>query len=105
QGNVLPRDGGFRAKILDAIGLIEVDRKIEFRIVGNQPDADLFKWKVKNDNNSEQPRGEITDHRTLRDPEHSLYNGNHYTECYAIKDGVCVARARQNVVLKSFFNK
>ena len=105
QGNVLPRDGGFRARILDAIGIIEVDRKIEFRIVGNQPGADLFKWKVKNDDNSEQPRGEITDHRTLRDPEHSLYNGNHYTECYAIRNGVCVARARQNVVLKSLFNK
>jgi len=103
QGNVLPRDGGFRAKILDAIGLIEVDRKIEFRIVGDRPEADLFKWKVKNDNNSQQPRGEITDHGTLRDPEHSLYNGNHFTECYAIKNGICIARAKQYVVLKSFF--
>lgn len=99
QGEVLPRDGGFRGRVLDAIGLIEVDRKIQFRIVGNSPQVDLFKWKVKNDNKSEQPRGEITDHRTLRDPEHSLYRGNHFVECYAVRNGICVARAKQNVVL------
>lgn len=100
RGRVLPRAGSFREFILNAVGLIPIDRKIEFRISRDETNADLHKWKVKNDDNSEQPRGEITDHRTLRDPEHSKYNGNHYVECYAIKNGVCIARARQNIVLQ-----
>jgi hypothetical protein len=104
-GKVLPRDGGFREMILDAIGLIEVDRKIEFRLGRYAPEADMYKWKVKNDNSSEQPRGEITDHRTLRDPEESKYNGHHFVECFAIKDGVCIGRSRQNVVLQKVFGR
>lgn len=101
-GRVLPRSGGFRERLLDAIGLIEIDRKIEFRLGRNAPSADLYKWKVKNDNKSEQPRGEITDHRTLRDPEETKFRGNHYVECFAIRDGVCIGRSRQNVILKGF---
>jgi hypothetical protein len=104
SGKVLPRDGGFRGKILDVFGLIEIDRKIEFRIGDNAPAADLFKWKVKNDDSSPQPRGEITNHRTLNDPEHSKYNGSHYVECYAIKNGICIGRAKQNVRLKRIYN-
>jgi hypothetical protein len=101
RGRVLPTSGGFREIILDAIGLIERERKIEFRITGNAPAADIFKWKVKNDNKSKEPRGEITDHSTRNDPESSRYKGAHYVECYAIKSGVCIARARQNVILGS----
>lgn len=98
-GEVQVRGGGFREYILDKIGLINIDRKIKFRISGKQPNVDLFKWKVRNDNNSEQPRGEITDHCTLRDPEETRYRGNHYVECYAILNNTCVARALQNVKL------
>jgi hypothetical protein len=97
--NVQPREGGFRALILDAIGLISVDRKIQFRLGHGAPQADVFKWKVKNDDVSPQPRGEITDHRTKNDPEHTKYRGTHFVECYAIRDGVCIGRSRQNVVL------
>jgi hypothetical protein len=98
-GEVQIRSGGFREYILDKIGVITIDRKIKFRISGNAPSVDLFKWKVKNDNSSEQPRGEITDHHTLRDIEETKFNGNHYVECYAILNNVCVAKARQNVKL------
>lgn len=102
-GHVLPRDGGFRARILDALGVIEVNRRIKFRCAADAPAADLYKWKVKNDNHSQQPRGEITNHQTLRDPEETRYNGEHFVECYAIKSGVCIGRSRQNVVLKWAF--
>lgn len=98
---VLPRTGGFRGFILDKLGLIQVDREIRFRLGPDAPPADIYKWKVKNDDNSPQPRGEITDHGTMRDPEHTKYAGTHYVECFAVKDGVCVARSKQNVVLKS----
>lgn len=100
--NVQPRDG-FRAFILDALGLIPVGRKIQFRAGGAVPPHDLLKWKVKNDNSSEQPRGEITDHGTRNDPENTKYKGDHYVECYAIRDGVCIGKARQSVVLKGPF--
>ncbi|HEV3482806.1 MAG TPA: hypothetical protein VGR97_10820 [Candidatus Acidoferrales bacterium] len=97
---VLPRDG-FRAFVLSALGIINIDRKIQFRAnIDYGHPIDLQKWKVKNDNKSPQPRGEITDHVTRNDPELTKYNGSHFVECYGIKDGVCIARARQNVVLK-----
>lgn len=102
-GRVLPRDGGFRGKVLDAVGLIDVDRHIEFRKGNDAPAAELYKWKVKNDDKSRQPRGEIKDHQTLNDPEHTAYNGRHFVECYAIRDGVCIGRSRQNVVLQWVF--
>ncbi|WP_157070154.1 nucleotidyltransferase [Aureimonas frigidaquae] len=95
----LERQGSFRRFILDMIGRIPVDRAIEFRLGSDAPEADLFKWKVKNDDASAQPRGEITDHRTLQDPEHTKFRGHHHVECFAIRDGVCVGRTRQNVVL------
>jgi adenylyl/guanylyl cyclase-like protein with sensor domain len=100
-GRALQRQGSFSERILDAVGKIEIDRKIEFRINGHAPTVDLFKWKVKNDDSSPERRGEITDHRTRNDPEHTKYNGVHYVECYAIRSGVCIARARQDVRLRS----
>lgn len=98
-GNVRERTGGFRAYILDRLGRIDVDRQIDFERDREVPSTDIYKWKVKNDDNTSQPRGEITDHHTLRQPEHTKYRGNHYVECFAIRDGVCIARSRQNVVL------
>ncbi|HXI72526.1 MAG TPA: hypothetical protein VNN22_19455 [Verrucomicrobiae bacterium] len=103
NGRALPRDGGFREKFLDMFGGIEVDRKIDFYITGDKPTVDLFKWKVKNANSSPQPRGEITNHSTLHNPEHTKYDGSHFVECFAIKDGICIARAKQDVVLQSFY--
>lgn len=100
MGEVQERVGGFRRFILDKIGLIPVDRKIKFRIKGSPPNVDLFKWKVKNDNSSKEPRGEITDHLTRNDPENSKYKGNHFVECYAILNNTCVAKTRQNVKLE-----
>jgi hypothetical protein len=97
--NVLPRNGGFREYVLNKLGVITVDRRIEFRLRNQLPGVDLYKWKVKNDDSSPQPRGEITDHQTQSDPEHTKYRGRHWVECYAIRGGACVARAFQNVVL------
>lgn len=101
RGNVLARRGGFQPYVLDKAGLIEIDRQISFRAEFRGPyELDMYKWKVKNDNGSPEPRGDITDHTTKNDPENTKYSGSHFTECYAIKDSICIARARQNVVLK-----
>lgn len=101
HGEVLRRDGGIAEFILDATGIIDSDRKIDFQIVEKCPGAS-YKWKVKNDNQSEEPRGEITDHRTRNNPESTKYKGKHFAECYAIKGGICIARARQDVVIGIF---
>ena len=98
-GNVRPRKGGFRAFVLDQLGIMQWDREIDFEILREVPSVDLYKWKVKNDDGSAQPRGEITDHHTLKRPEHTKYRGEHYAECFAIRNGICIARDRQNVTL------
>jgi hypothetical protein len=99
EGLVLVRDG-FRQQVLDARGLISVDRRIRFSVAREVVSADLYKWKVRNDDGSVQPRGEITNHSTAHNPERTMYSGKHFVECYAIRNDVCIARARQNVELQ-----
>ena len=69
-------------------------RKIEFSIQNNTTSADEYRWKVKNDDGCEQPRGEITPNQTKNNPESTEYVGEHYVECYAISDNVCIAKSR-----------
>lgn len=57
-------------------------------------------WKVKNvgpeAERKNQLRGQIVEKGTSI-VEHSNFFGNHYIECYIIKNGICVARERINV--------
>lgn len=99
SAKVLQRDGGFREEYLGPNGKINVDRNIEFKLREPKNSQDIYKWKVKNDDNSPDPRGEITDHQTRNNPENTKYRGNHHVECYQIRDGICIARAKQPVVL------
>jgi hypothetical protein len=99
-GEALEEKGGFRARLLDAMGIIETSREIRFRISKNAPPADLYKWKVQNDSRSAEPRGEITDHKTRNDPERTKFKGEHYVECFAIKNGICIGRSMQKVILR-----
>lgn len=97
----LDKQDGFRAytcpiSLYD--GRVGKDRKIRFRIKDNIA-ADRYRWKVKNDNSSPEPRGEITDGKTRNDPESTKYDGKHYVECYAIKDNTCIAKARVDVII------
>jgi len=72
-------------------------RSLEFRIVShNVPEPFDVKWKVKNTGAEATRkgalRGQLHDDGGYRcRTESTLYWGNHYVECYAIKDGVCVA--------------
>ncbi len=96
------RKNGFRNfmyKISHGFGDIDTRNSIQFRIFKNTTHADYYKWKVKNDDSCEEPRGEITDHQTKNDPESTKYIGNHYVECYAIKNNMCIAKAKQNVII------
>ena len=57
-------------------------------------------WKVKNvgpeAERRNQLRGEIKS-RGNSIVEHTNFYGNHYIECYIVKDGVCVAKNRINI--------
>ncbi len=98
----LRRRNGFREyayKISNHGGRVDKENRIKFRIEENTTSADSYKWKVKNDNSCIQPRGEITDNQTRRDPEKTLYDGNHCVECYAIRNNVCVAKSMIRVII------
>lgn len=101
DGQVLPKPG-FRNNwwLSDSSGGVEIGRKVRFQIRQDTTSASVYKWKVKNDNSAPQPRGEITDNHTRNNPESTAYRGNHYVECYAIKNNVCVAKSRQRVLIK-----
>lgn len=72
-------------------------RHIKFSIKKDNTSADEYRWKVRNNNSCEQPRGEITLNQTRNDPERTEYVGDHYVECFAVLGEVCVARSRVNV--------
>ncbi|MBP4047105.1 SMODS domain-containing nucleotidyltransferase [Chromobacterium violaceum] len=78
---------------------IPKQRRLNFFIEShNIPKPFSLKWKVLNIGKvAEQKnmiRGEITDDSgALEKTEHSSFEGEHFVECYAIKNGVCVARA------------
>jgi len=72
-------------------------RYIKFSIRKDNTSADEFRWRVKNSDSCEQPRGEITLNQTRNDPERTEYVGEHYVECFAVEGDVCTARSRVNV--------
>ena len=66
------------------------------------PEPYTLKWKVLNQGDEAKRRnmirGHITDDTGLAEQrETTNFSGNHYVECYAIKDGVVVARAHIDV--------
>jgi len=69
-------------------------RKIRFSIRQGKELTDEYRWKVKNSNTCDQPRGEITLNQTKNNPESTEYSGNHYVECYAIKNNTCIAKSK-----------
>ncbi|MBU2634669.1 MAG: hypothetical protein KJ674_05530 [Nanoarchaeota archaeon] len=72
-------------------------RKIEFSIRSDNTLANEYRWKVRNNDSCDQPRGEITLNQTRNHPERTEFPGDHYVECFAIKDDVCISRSRVNV--------
>ncbi len=89
---------GNEQRRLNTQGVIDSNRYLIFKR-SKHVDGCQYYWKVKNDNRSKQPRGEITAHSTKNIPEVTKYRGTHYVECYAIKNDVCVASAKHYVVL------
>lgn len=87
---------------------IEKLRAVEFRVTSTTV-AEPFEiwWKIRNHgaaakktDNGSGLRGQI--HRTgeLVRSERTSYKGEHYAECYVVKDGVCRARQRTWVAIE-----
>jgi hypothetical protein len=64
-------------------------------------DYDIY-WKIKNRGkvaaDAECLRGEILPGKDWHD-EPTKYRGSHYVECYVVKNGICVAIDRQQVII------
>lgn len=81
---------------------LDLGRRLHFRVVGcNVPQPDSYLWKVRNVGPLAERngiRGQIvTDAGRGEKFERTDFHGPHYVECYAIKDGYCVARDRIEV--------
>ena len=90
----------YKANLKHAGGVVDTKNKIDFKVIANSTNHDILKWKVRNDNNSREIRGEITDHHTYARPESTAFIGKHFVECYSIKSNVCVAKDRVDVLVK-----
>lgn len=93
---------GFRpytARLSSFGGKVTKGNSIKFHIVKNDTGNDSRKWKIKNDDKSTEPRGEIGYENESIRAETTAYYGSHYTECYAIKNGVCIARSQSKVII------
>lgn len=101
------RKSGFRHGPIGPLLPLAKERGIDFRIAATsvQKPYDIY-WKVKNRGMEAESlnalRGEIRrdDHPTPERYESTRYRGSHYVEVYVVKDGVCVAMARQDVVIE-----
>lgn len=89
----------YKYRINTGWGKINANNYIRFEIVNPVSTAEYYLWKVKNDNNCDEPRGEITKNQTRKHPEYTKYPGEHFVECFAIVNKVCVAKARQDVII------
>ncbi len=104
------KQNGWRPSMLSRIiktdGFLRIDKHLEFMIMSTdcpQP-YDIY-WKVRNVGREAERRddirGQVVKGRSTH-RENSRFNGPHYTECYLVKGGVCVARAKIDVPIHDY---
>ncbi|WP_082920352.1 SMODS domain-containing nucleotidyltransferase [Pseudomonas koreensis] len=97
----IENQGSAMRALLNRIDLgfkVPKSRKLDFQIIDiNVPSPYMIQWKVRNvggvAEERDMIRGQIindTGNKKIR--ETSTFEGEHFVECYVIKDGVCVAR-------------
>jgi SMODS domain-containing protein/adenylyl/guanylyl cyclase-like protein with sensor domain len=101
------RKAGWRDYDLQKHGnVVGRSRTIHFSLATcNVPGPYQVYWKVRNTGEeairADCIRGQIVkDAGSLSRDEPTAYRGKHYVECYVVRNGVCVANAHQNVVIK-----
>lgn len=107
DGHIQPKNGfrSFRGALRVRGGVVPKHRTIRFTVTECtvQKPFEVY-WKVKNRGEAATRanclRGEIVrDQGLMRKDEPTAYTGHHYVECYAVKDGVCLAIDRQPVII------
>ena len=82
------------------------NKKLLFTVTGhNVPEPFTLKWKVLNQGaeaeRRDNVRGQIVaDDGYMRRKESTTFKGTHVVECYAVKNGVVVAREQINVPIQ-----
>lgn len=104
-GYVVPRKG-FRDGPLPKRGdRVRKHRKWRFKVEqSNIPEPYDVYWKIRNygeeADQANSLRGDIhKDPGTHIWSEHTSYIGHHYVEAMIVKNGICVARSRQDVIV------
>lgn len=94
-----------RRALRSRAGRVPKHRELLFRIVDTDvPPPFQVYWKARNTGDEAerlgQLRGEIhSDEGRHQRAESTLYTGHHWMECYIIKDGVCVAKSHEPVII------
>lgn len=86
--------------------ILKANKRLEFYIEEtNTPKPYRIFWKVKNRGlqayRLNQLRGEITETQLGTKIEYTKFTGDHYVECYLVKNGICVARDRILVPIRT----
>lgn len=100
---------GFRSRFLSEIlrehKWLSRKKQLDFQIMKtNCPMPYSIYWKVRNVGDVAKSRnmirGEIRCTNSPHQKEHTDFYGPHYVECFLVKNGVCVARARIDVPIE-----
>lgn len=87
----------FKQRLSKTRGLVEKRNSIRFFVDKGHSLSYNYAWKIKNDNKCKEPRGDLHLNSVSTRNESTAYYGNHYTECFAIQNGECIARDRADV--------
>ncbi|KAA6337677.1 hypothetical protein EZS27_014249 [termite gut metagenome] len=99
---------GFRTELLRKMLMkLKVKKKLKFFIEYTDTERPyIVKWKVKNEGAIAKQRNNfrgqiLNDNGSETRTENSDFEGEHYVECYLIKDNVCIARDRIDVPISN----
>ena len=101
---------GYKAESIDKVikkyGRLPRQRELVFSCITNTPYEYEILWKIRNVGEEAARRncfrGEIikSNYANQARKESTDFKGPHYVECYVIKNGFCVARAKINVPIE-----
>lgn len=101
------KQDGFRPTLLSKLGILKPEKELKFYIsYCDVPGLYQVFWKTRNCGEEAYKRNDIrgqivNDDGTKKHIEYSKFRGNHYVECYIIKNDVCVARCRIDVPISN----
>jgi hypothetical protein len=100
------RKAGFRDGDLRVIRSVSKGRELRFVVKTDVPEPFDLYWKVRNHGSDAESARELRGQllldtgKTRRRTERTLYRGNHYVECYIVKDGRVLATDHHSVVIR-----